>query len=351
MSRLDLGAPSEPASGGEPRRVVSRSGRLYATYIGLGLAGVAVLALLVWVSVTANGVPNPGSKHLTRGAVILDSGLLVFREGLEMILVLAAVTASFVGAHESYRRPVASGAGVGFAASVVTWFVAIAVIDRVNAPALEVQAATGLLAIAVLLVIMNWFFHKVYWTGWISHHTARKRRLLELPGDARTRLLLGLGLLGFTAVYREGFEVVLFLQTLRLQAGDGVVLEGVALGLLLTIIAGVLTFAAHQRLPYKRMLVLTGMFLGVVLVVMVGESAYELEQAGWMSTTPVPLPLPDWMGVWFAVYPILETLAAQALAAAFVIGSYELAEYLRVSRPRRLGTMPAHRPEHEPRGL
>jgi high-affinity iron transporter len=93
------------------------------------------------------------------------------------------------------------------------------------------------------------------------------------------------------------------------------------------------------------------MCLGVVLVVMVGESAYELEQAGWMSTTPVPLPLPDWMGVWFAVYPILETLAAQALAAAFVIGSYELAEYLRVSRPRRLGTMPAHRPEHEPRGL
>src|SRR5207245_960918 len=81
MSRLDLGAPSEPASGGEPRRAVSRPVRLYATYIGLGLAGVAVLALLVWVSVTANGNPNPNSKHLTRGAVILDSGLLVFREG------------------------------------------------------------------------------------------------------------------------------------------------------------------------------------------------------------------------------------------------------------------------------
>jgi high-affinity iron transporter len=330
---------------------MSDRARARAGFIALGLAGVAVFAALVWVSLTANGVPNPGAGHLTRGAIILDSGLLVFREGLEMILVLAAVTASFVGAHEAYRRPVAMGSGLGFIASVVTWFVAIAVINSVNAPALDVQAVTGVLAIAVLLVIMNWFFHKVYWTGWISHHTARKRRLLDLPGDARTRLVLGLGLLGFTAVYREGFEVVLFLQTLRLQAGDSVVLEGVALGLALTIIAGVLTFAAHQRLPYKRMLVLTGIFLGGVLVVMVGESAFELQQAGWLSATPVPLPIPEWVGVWFAVYPNLETLAAQALAAAFVIGSYEMAEYLRVSRPRRLGVTPAHRPESEPRGL
>src|ERR1700730_13441729 len=123
--------------------------RAYGAYIGLGLAGLAVLAVLVWVSVTANGVPDPRSRHLTRGAVIMDSGLLVFREGLEMILVLAAVTASFAGAHSTHRRPVATGAGLGFLASVVTWFIAIAVIDSVNAPALYVQAVTGLLAIAV----------------------------------------------------------------------------------------------------------------------------------------------------------------------------------------------------------
>jgi high-affinity iron transporter len=295
--------------------------------------------LLAYSALTAQGgVPDPtDSARLSHGAVILDSGLLVFREGLEMILVLAAVTASFVGAHSSYRGPVAAGSAIGFMASVVTWFITIAIINQVNAPALYVQAVTGLLAIAVLLVIMNWFFHKVYWTGWISHHTARKRRLLELPGDSRRRLLLGLGLLGFTAVYREGFEVVLFLQTLR-----------VALGMALTMIAGVLTFAAHQRLPYKKMLVLTGIFLGVVLVVMVGESANELELAGWLSTTTLPLPIPSWMGIWFAVFPYLETLGAQAIAAAFVIGSYELAEYLRVSRPRRLGAKPAQRPEGEP---
>src|SRR6201999_1071604 len=102
-----------------------------------------------------------------------------------------------------------------------------------SANELTIQAATGIPAIIVLLVVMNWFFHKVYWTGWISAHNRRRRRLLGEAGAGR-RVLLGLALLGFTAVYREGFEVVLFLQNLRINAGSGTVLEGVGLGLALT---------------------------------------------------------------------------------------------------------------------
>jgi len=85
--------------------------RAHVGTVGLGLAGLAVCGLLAWTAITAGGVPNPGAHSLSRGAVIVDSGLLVFREGLEMILVLAAVTASFVGGHQPYRRPVATGAG------------------------------------------------------------------------------------------------------------------------------------------------------------------------------------------------------------------------------------------------
>ncbi len=89
---------------------------------------------------------------------------------------------------------------------------------------------------------MNWFFHKIYWTGWISAHNKRRRSLTNGP-DAGRRALLGLALLGFTAVYREGFEVVLFLQNLRITAGSRAVLEGVALGLALTVAVGVVTFS------------------------------------------------------------------------------------------------------------
>lgn len=306
--------------------------------------------LLLYLALTARGgVPDPtATSHLSRGAVILDSGLLVLREGLEAILVLAAVTASFMGADRAKRRPVMIGAGLSCLACVATWFAAVWVLGALGGPALDVQAATGLLAVAVLLVVMNWFFHRVYWTGWIAHHHKRRRTLLASSGGAVTAGLLALG---FTAVYREGFEVVLFLQTLRLKYGSSVVLEGVALGLAFTAAVGVLTFIAHHRLPYKRMLVLTGAMIALVLVVMVGESAQELQLAGWLPTTQLGITLPGWVGTWLALFPTVETVAAQALAATAVIASYLIAEHVRVRRPRRAGLAPATRPQRPPGAL
>lgn len=302
------------------------------------LAGAAslVVAALVWQGLTSSGNPDPTMPHLSRGAAILNAGLLVFREGLEAILVMAALTASLVGGNGSYRRPIAQGAFLAFGASIVTWFAAIGLLNNVNASQLHIQAATGLLAIAVLLVIMNWFFHKIYWTGWIKMHNSKRRSLLEddAQGSAgQNRANMGLLLLGFSAMYREGFEVVLFLQSLRLRSGSGVVFQGVMVGLLFTAIVGALTFVLHHKLPYKKMLILTGILLAGVLVVMVGESVQEMQLAGWLSTTPVSLPIPAWMGLWFAVFPNIESLVAQAFAGVFVVGSYFVAEHLRLRRP------------------
>jgi high-affinity iron transporter len=296
------------------------------------IVAAAAIGALTWKAVTSpDGVPDPtvADSGLSHGAVVLDSGLLVFREGLEAVLVLAALTASFVGANSRMRRPVAAGAGVALLASVGTWFLAILVIGMLGGPGLDVQAATGLIAVAVLLVVMNWFFHKVYWTGWISAHN-RVRRRITRP-DARRGALLGLAILGFTSVYREGFEVVLFLQNLRIEAGSLTVLEGVAIGFALTVAAGAITFSAQHRLPYRRMLVATGILLGFVLLVMVGESVQELQLAGWLPTTPIGVGFPGSVQLWFATFPTVEGLAAQLGAAVLVIGSYVVAE--RVRRP------------------
>src|SRR4029077_15894032 len=87
----------------------------------------------------------------------------------------------------------------------------------------------------------------------------------------------------------------------------------------------VLTFLAHRRLPYRRMLILTGVMLGVVLLVMVGEEAQEMQLAHWIPTTALPrlaALMPPSMGLWFSVFPTVETLAAQAVATLLVIGSY-----------------------------
>jgi high-affinity iron transporter len=126
------------------------------------------------------------------------------------------------------------------------------------------------------------------------------------------------------------------------------VLEGVAIGLALTLAVGLLTFLAHHHLPYKRMLVVTGILLGIVLIVMVGESVQEMQLAGWLPVTALPLAIPGWAGLWLAVFPTVESLAAQALAAALVIASYYGAEYVRVRRPRARGEAVARRPASAP---
>ncbi len=306
---------------------------------------VGALAAVLLLQALDGGVSDPTQgTHLSTGAVIFDSGLLVFREGLECILVLAAVLASLIGVNHSLRRPITLGAGLGLLATAGTWLVAVAVIGQMGDAGLQVQAITGLVALAVLLVVMNWFFHRVYWTGWISHQNRKKRRLLELqgPGAAR-KVFIGLFVLGFASVYREGFEIVLFLQTLRLQYGQATVLTGVAVaGVLVAIVAGI-TFLNHARLPYRRMLIVTGVMLGAVLVVMVGEQIQEMQLAGWIATTPVDIALPNWMGTWLAIFPTLEGLIAQAIAVGLVLGSYFWAEEARVRRPHRRGQASARR--------
>ncbi len=303
---------------------------------------------MIWQGVTEQGAPDPLRPNTSPTVAFLDIGVLVFREGLECILVLAAVTASMTGTKQAHRRPVAIGAGVGFGATLVTWFIAIGIVGSLsdNVPALDLQAATGLLAVIVLLVIMNWFFHKIYWGGWIRAHNRRRKSLLAADPSRRnghSKLWWGLILLGFTSLYREGFEVVLFLQSYNLRLGGAVVLKGALLGLLLSGIVALLTFVLQQRLPYRKMLITTGVLLGVVLLVMVGEQAQEMQLAHWISRTEIPWlvdSIPAWMGMWFAVFPTYETLIAQGFAAVLVGGSYYAARHFGAAREAEIAPEP-----------
>ena len=308
--------------------VPRRHSTILALILSVAAAGVA--AILIWQGLTEHGAPDPLRPNTSPTVAFLDIGVLVFREGLECILVLAAITASMVGARQAHRRPVALGAGIAFGATLVTWLIAVRIVGSLsdNVPALDLQAATGLLAVIVLLVIMNWFFHKIYWGGWIRAHNRRRKSLLATDPakkNGHSRLWWGLVLLGFTSLYREGFEVVLFLQSYNLRLGGGVVFKGALLGLLLSGMVALLTFVLQQRLPYRKMLITTGILLGVVLLVMVGEQAQEMQLAHWISHTEIPWlanALPAWLGMWFAVFPTYETLIAQGLAAVLVVGSY-----------------------------
>lgn len=259
-------------------------------------------------------------------AVATNAAIIVFREGLEAVLILASLMGSLkMGENRRLRQPLWWGAAVAFGATVVTWVLMRGVLASFARYGERLEAVVSLIAIGVLLLITNWFFHKVYWTGWMANFHAQKRRIIG--GSAG--LMLGLVMLGFTSIYREGFETVLFLQALVLEAGTPVVLGGVALGLGGTLLIGFLVFALQAKLPHKKMLIVTGIMIGGVLLVMVGNTVHVLQIVGWLPIHPLrSVTLPYWTGLWFGLFATWEGLALQAAAGTFVIGSYLLAERL-----------------------
>ena len=126
---------------------------------GLTLGVAAVAAILVLQVLRAGGLPNP-LAHGDFGARVLDIAVLVFREGLECILVLAAVTANMGGSKRAYQRPVAAGAAGAIGATLVTWFIAVRIIESLsdNVSALNLQAATA--GIAALSYLLAWLHYR-----------------------------------------------------------------------------------------------------------------------------------------------------------------------------------------------
>lgn len=273
-----------------------------------------------------------GAGSSAEGAVVFNAAVIVFREGLEAVLILASLLASMIGANRRFKRPLIVGAVAALLATAALFALARDLLASLSGYGERVEAVVSLIAIGVLLLVMNWFFHKVYWTRWIARHHTRRRVLI---GGAAGQVA-GLVALGFTSVFREGAETVLFLQALVLDAGTRVVIEGTLLGLLATAVVGVLVFVLQTKLPHKKMLTVTGALIAAVLVTMVGNTVHLFQVVGWAPISPIEgVEVPYWLGVWFGVYATWQGIVMQAAAGLFVVGSYVVAERVQERTRRR----------------
>jgi high-affinity iron transporter len=112
----------------------------------------------------------------------------------------------------------------------------------------------------------------------------------------------------------------------------------------------------QRKLPFKRMLILTGVLIALVLAVMVGTTVHNLQGIGWLASTPTSFHVPLSWSIWLGVYPTWEGIGVQLGALVFVLGSYFAAREVQVKRPQRQarragahGTLP--RLEESPGGL
>ena len=163
---------------------------------------------------------------------------------------------------------------------------------------------TGLLAIGVLLLITNWLFHQVYWRQWVTTLKA------QATDGERTWQLISVG---FLVGYREGFETVLFLQSLMLDAGGVAVGIGVAIGCLILLALGYAALKVGMKLPYFKILLITAGMIGVVLITFVGATVRAAQTVGWLPVHRLmPGSWPLWTGNWLGLYNTWETVGHAA---------------------------------------
>ncbi|MGB8464836.1 MAG: FTR1 family protein [Terrimicrobiaceae bacterium] len=264
---------------------------------------------------------------LSPTAAMIGAIFIVAREGLEAVVILAALLAGLRGAENAgIRRRIGVGAWLALGVTAVIFVASRTLLQGLSHYGETLEAVISIIAVVMLLMVTNWVFHKYYWTGW----NARLRDLSRAAQKKRETRWESMALMGvgFMTIFREGFETTLFLQSLILEAGMRPVLVGLALGGLFIAAIGYAVFSIGAKLPYRKMLVVTGGLVVFVLFTFIGSTVRLFQTVGWLPVHPVPgLELPTWMGVWLGLYPTWEGLLIPFGTFAYVGGMWLLVKF------------------------
>jgi high-affinity iron transporter len=244
---------------------------------------------------------------------LLNSALIIIREGLEAALIVAAIIAALkaLGAIEAIRY-VHLGWVLALLLGVVTWILAQTVITFSGAQRELVEGFTSLLAAVVLFSVSYWLISKAEAKRW--HQFIRARVQEALSG----RRLFALAGVSFLAVYREAFETVLFYQALWLQSqtAQSFVVWGFLAGVAVVAVCVYAIFKLGMRIPLRLFFGVTSALLYLLAFMFVGEGIRDLQAVGWIGESPLEwaphLPV-------LGIYPTVQTLLAQAILVLALI--------------------------------
>ena len=276
--------------------------------------------------VTLRGLIDESERHLTAtgfGAPALMFGqsfTLLLREGLEAVLLLSVLlTYLETTEHAKHRRPILVGVGLAVVATVATFFAVDALFSALPFGREVLEAVVGLLAVAMLFYVSFWLIARLDQRRRMEFLQARVWRAASV-GSATS-----LALVGFTAVYREGFETVLFYQAL-FSFGQGLRLwiflgMGAAAALLVAIAWAVLKLG--RKLPVKQFLTAAVVIVMASSIAVLGNALRALQESavidlhvldGWPN-------LPIFLAQVTGYFPTLPSVLGQlGLFVVYVIG-------------------------------
>lgn len=254
-----------------------------------------------------------GSDGLSWSLSYISGLLILLREGLEAILVLAAILAFLRNTgQQSAVRSVNVGWALALLAGLATWGLAAYVIDVSGAQRELLEGATALFASVMVLWLGVWMHDRRHAAAWQDYIKSSL-----VGGGGR----FGFAILAFFSVYRELFEVILFYETLWLQAGPAghnAVLAGGATALVLLVGLAWVILRGSAKLPLALFFSINAALLCALSVVFAGHGVKALQEAGIFGTRPVAFFDFDWLGIHADAY----SLAAQVVAIMAIVVLY-----------------------------
>ena len=251
---------------------------------------------------------------------------IIVREGLEAILVIAAIIAYLVKSGNSRSvRNVYIGAIAGIAASfvaafILSWakqaFVGAGVAQEV------IEGITALIAVCVLFYVSNWMISKAEAANWSRFIDGKVQSSVEQGST------FALAFTAFLSVFREGAEVVLFYQPMLSEGNPGMVWAGFGTGCVLLVFVYLAITKLSIRLPLKVFFTATSILMAIMCVSFLGSGIKELAEGNVFDLTlRVPgIPENDVIQI-FGIYPWLETLVPQLILSIILLVTFMMAHY------------------------
>ncbi|MFC7287320.1 cytochrome c/FTR1 family iron permease [Herminiimonas glaciei] len=253
------------------------------------------------------------SGDLSATTAFISALLILLREGLEAILVLAAIISFVVktGRRDALRY-IHYGWMAAVALGILTWVVANYVLTISGANRELTEGITALVAAAMLLYVGYWLHSKSYAQAWQKFIREHVSAALE------KKTMWAMASVSFLAVYRELFEIILFYQALWVQVGDDgqvAVLSGIATAAVLLAVIAWVILKYSVRLPIGPFFGVTSGLLAFLAVVFAGNGIAALQEAGVIEADRINFITVPLLGI----HPTMQGISTQAIVLALVV--------------------------------
>ncbi|MBM2819492.1 MAG: iron permease, partial [Nitrosarchaeum sp.] len=273
-----------------------------------------------------------GIGTLAPSIAFTSSFAIIFREGLESVLILGAITTYLEASRNNqFKKYIYYGVMAAFAATAITWVIASFIIEISGANRELVEAIAALSATAVLFYVSFWVLNKIEHKKWMEFVKAKVWQATT------TGSVMVFVILSFITVYREGFETVLFYQAM---SGFAKYMEiYVGLGFIVGMISLLGLYFVMRKLGRKLPLrALFGLTMGVgayLSIAFFGNAIRELQIIDIVPYTGLIGIIPRLdinLAMMTGIYPTLETIIAQII----LLGVYLIASsYILIIRPQK----------------